>query len=131
MKYEEMFSDAYVGITQGKRTNGIRITPYIELRGELYDLRKIQLELLSMSIGCTIRNRFLRIQGIQNCKLIAPYTKHQWFRDAIMMFDRGEHLTEEGKLKIMSLVPTNTKTRTKRNKLSLPGLNVSGLSTRD
>jgi len=122
MNIQESFADAYVGIVIGRRERGIRLNPYIEIRGEPYDLKRIQLDLLSLSVGCTIRKGFLRIQGIQNCKLIAPYTKHDWFRKAMVLFGKGEHLKEEGKEKILNMVPRDEKSRTKSNRIEISSL---------
>jgi len=117
LELSEAFKDAYVGITSSKRLKGIRLNPYIEVRGEKPTLQELQLVLLQMSIGCTIRKNFLRIQGIQNCKIISPFTEHQWFREAILLFEKGEHLTKKGREKILELVPRSEKTRIKRHRI--------------
>ena len=85
---ESTFKDAYVGITASKRDKGVRLNPYIELRDEEPRLLILQTQLLALSIGCTVRRGFLRIQGIQNCIVVAPFVKYDWFRDCMALFEK-------------------------------------------
>lgn len=119
MQLKDKFTNAYVGVNVSKRKNYVRLNPYIEIRGDPEDLKEIQQELLIVSVGSTVRGRFLRIQGIQNCKIIAPFTHYDWFQKIMLMYDSGDHLTEEGQRKILSLVPRTDKSRTKRNRIML------------
>jgi len=114
---ESVFKNAYVGVSTNRRDNGVRLNPYVEIRDEEGKLRDIQNKLLALSIGCTIRNNFLRIQGIQNCMIVAPFVKQKWFRECMMKFDEGKHLTLSGMVEIMDLCPRGDKTRKKKSQV--------------
>jgi len=114
---QNKFKTAYVGVTVGRRVRGIRLNPYIEIRGKAEELETIRLELLKYSIGCTIRNNFLRIQGIQNCSIISPFVEKEWFKECMKMFEEGLHLTQDGRDKIMELIPRNDKSRKKKHQI--------------
>ena len=114
---ETTFKGAYVGITASNREKGIRLNPYVEIRDERPRLLALQNKLLKLSIGCTMRKGFLRVQGIQNCSLIAPFVEYQWFKDCILLFEQKRHLTPEGVEEILGLCPRTAKTRWKSSQV--------------
>ena len=92
----------------------IRIYPYVEVRGSNHvDLEQLKLELLNLSVGSTVRPKFLRIQGIQNCDLITPYIKPpSWWKKAMEKFLNKEHCQRDGIQEILQLRPNTRSDRT-------------------
>ena len=114
---ESVFKNAYVGVSANRRDTGIRLNPYVEIRDNEDNLFDLQNKLLTLSIGCTVRKNFLRIQGIQNCKIVAPFVKQKWFKECMKKFDEGKHLTQEGVIEILDLCPRGDKTRRKKSQV--------------
>lgn len=114
-----IFEDASVGINSSRRKDGIRLLPYCEIRHkDIQYLAEIKARLLNLSVSCTVRKGFLRIQGIQNCLLITQYIDVMWWLEAMKLFEQGKHLTEEGLIKIAKLRDENTSKKnilTRRN----------------
>lgn len=104
-----IFNDASVGINSSKRKDGIRLLPYCEIRHkDIQYLAEIKSRSLNLSVSCTVRKGFLRIQGIQNCLLITQYIEVEWWLKAMKMFEEGKHLTEEGLIEIAKLRDEHT-----------------------
>ena len=116
---DKMFEKSTVGLTSSKRPNGVRLLPYCEIRSkDKIFLSNLKARLLTISVSSTVRNGFIRIQGIQNCNIITQFISTQWWLDAMEMFMEGKHLTEEGLLTIAKLRDDNYKGRkilTRRN----------------
>ena len=116
---EDIFVDASVGINSSRRKDGIRLLPYCEIRHrDIQYLAMIKAGLLNLSVSCTVRKGFLRIQGIQNCLIITQYIEVEWWLEAMNLFEKGKHLTEEGLIEIAKLRDENTSKRnilTRRN----------------
>jgi len=116
---EYAFKNATVGLTSSKRSKGVRLLPYCEIRSKyrIY-LSRLKAKLLTISVSSTVRKGFLRIQGIQNCNLITQFISTQWWLESMEMFMEGKHLTEEGLLTIAKLRDDNytgRKILTRRN----------------
>ena len=115
----EVFKDASVGINTSKRLDGIRLLPYCEVRSkDIQYLSRVKALLLNLSVSCTVRRGFLRVQGIQNCSLITQFIDIKWWLEAMEIFTTGKHLTEEGLIKIARLRDDNCsgkKILTRRN----------------
>ena len=95
-----------------KAKYGIRIVPYCDAVGELDELNDLKLYLLKSGIGSTLREGFLRVQGIQNCWMMTRFypindKKLDWWRTVVKMFSEKEHLTKAGMVKILELRPDN------------------------
>lgn len=116
---KDIFKGASVGINTSKRLDSIRLLPYCEVRSkDISYLARVKALLLNLSVSCTVRRGFLRVQGIQNCSLITQYIEIEWWLKAMNLFERGEHLTEEGLIKIAQLRDDNCsgkKILTRRN----------------
>ena len=82
--------------------------PYCDFRGEIENLTSLSENLRSLGVSCTIQKNYLRIQGIENCAIIAPYTGHNWFLDVMKMFEKEVHLTPDGILSILRIAKRNT-----------------------
>jgi len=117
----KLLEKAYCGLNAQHRRKSklkIRIVLYVEIKHKVADeLYTLQNELLKLSIGATVRIKsekqrysFIRIHGIQNCKLISPYIKApEWWKKALQLFLEGEHCQRSGIQRIIMLRPnTNT-----------------------
>lgn len=116
---KDAFKIATVGLTSSKRPDGVRLLPYCEIRSKdrIY-LSRLKAELLTISVSSTVRNGFLRIQGIQNCNIITQFISTEWWLESMEMFMEGKHLTEGGLLTIAKLRDDNYRGRkilTRRN----------------
>lgn len=104
-----VFKSASVSIITSKRKKGdaesIRLNPCCEIRHkDIHYLSRIKALLLNLSVSCTIRKKFLRIQGVQNCSLITQFiTGHDWWLQAMQMFEEGRHKTHLGLIEIAKL----------------------------
>lgn len=88
---------------------GMRLNPYCEIHDGPEELKKLQEELLEISVTSALRPKFLRISGVENCYMMTSFIKDErktWFLTVMLMFKRGEHLTRKGMLKILELRPT-------------------------
>jgi len=97
-----------VSVRKGAKI-GIRAHPWAEVRCERPELLSIlQAELLTHSIGSTIVDDRIRIQGINNCSMITPFVplKYEWWNKAIVLFVKGEHKHKKGLIKILRLRPS-------------------------
>lgn len=122
--FDIIFRKAHYGIVVSRRSktkHGIRLFPYCEVYGATEKLEKLRHSLLSLSISCTVRGNFLRIQGIRNCSLITQFVpeKKSWFKEAVRMFEEGEHLEPEGMIKLIRLRDKRVGARKMENKVSL------------
>ena len=122
---ESVFKNAYVGVSANRRDSGIRLNPYVEIRDVEDKLFDLQNKLLALSIGCTVKKNFLRIQGIQNCKIVAPFVKQKWFKECMVKFDEGKHLTHEGIIEILDSCPRGDKTRKKKSQVLVQELGLN------
>ena len=111
LKVKEIANRAVLGITVSRRPHmryGIKIHPYVEIKGTYDDLQVLQSELLRYSVGCTLRPTFLRIQGIQSCSIMTQFLdkdKHSWWFECLELFIQGRHLTRKGILAILKKRP--------------------------
>ena len=106
---EVAFKSASVSIITSKRKKGdtesIRLIPCCEIRHkDIHYLSRIKALLLNLSVSCTIRKKFLRIQGVQNCSIITQFISGQdWWLQAMQMFEEGKHKTHLGIIEIAKL----------------------------
>ena len=87
---------------------GLRIYPYCEVHGSRDMLSSLQAELLNVSVTSSLRPKFLRIQGIQNCSILTGVLDkdgREWWFKAVGLFVKGEHLKKKGILKIVRMRP--------------------------
>lgn len=101
------------GVQVSKRGRKIRLCPYCEVRGGFYQLRRLQEDLLEISVTCAIRPEFVRINGIENCSTMTRFIDKKWFLEVMVRFKNGEHLTKKGVLAILQSrpYPKNSKLR--------------------
>jgi hypothetical protein len=125
---EGLLDKAYVGlvITRKKgvprpNDSDIYITPYIEMRDRIEKLEHIRECLLKISIGCMFNEEkgTLKIQGIGNCIILAPYTKFQWFKEVMELCSKDMHRTHDGMRHIMLIYPRDSKTRKKKHQVDI------------
>ncbi len=108
MNFEDFFKNAHYGIVVSRRQkakHGIRLFPYCEVYGKVKTLQRLKMQLLNLSVSCTVKNNFLRIQGIRNCSLITQYvpSEQKWFQGAVQMFEQGRHLEPEGIIQLIKI----------------------------
>ena len=109
IELENIFKDASVGINSSRRKTGVRLLPYCEIRHkDIQYLARVKAMLLNLSVSCTVRKGFLRIQGIQNCLLITQFITTEWWLKAMKMFEEGKHLTDVGLIEIAKLRDENS-----------------------
>jgi len=105
---KKLFKNSVCGVVANRRKSlsyGIRLWPYCEVFGNLEDLKRLQAELLSMSVGSCLRKKSLRIQGINNCSMITQFIDNPWWKDVVLRFVNGEHHTRAGILHILRSRP--------------------------
>lgn len=108
---EVAFKSVSVSIISSKRKKGdaesIRLIPCCEIRHrDIHYLSRIKALLLNLSVSCTIRKKFLRIQGVQNCSIITQFIDNSgqdWWLQAMQMFEEGRHKTHLGIIEIAKL----------------------------
>ncbi len=122
--FEVAFRKAHYGIVVSRRQrtkHGLRLFPYCEIYGLIEDLEELKHELLTISVSCTVKENFLRVQGIRNCSLITQFVpeKHAWFKQVVQMFEQGVHLEPEGMIKLIKLRDARKGSRSMENKVTL------------
>jgi hypothetical protein len=86
----------------------IKLFPYVEVSGERVHLEVLQSELLKFSVGSTLRPKFLRIQGIENCSIMTRFldkNKYQWWFECMELFVDKQHLSRKGIKTILNKRP--------------------------
>ena len=121
MNLDQVFENAHFGVNVARREEvkfGIRLVPFVEIFSTDQNyLNEIHIELLRFSVSSTVRPKFLRMQGVQNCLILSRYCKDLWWLKCMEMFEQKEHLTKDGIFKIMYMrekrgnVPTQMKNR--------------------
>ena len=108
---KRLLNKGYCGVMVTRRDEaqfGVRIYPYCEVHGNREDLSSLQAELLNISVTSSLRPKFLRIQGIQNCRILTGFLdkkNRDWWFKAVELFVKGEHLKKKGILRIAKMRP--------------------------
>ena len=113
MELKAEFTHAFLGVIANRRPemrHGVVVTPYVELQHiDKEHLRDVQKMLLTFSVGSTVRNQFLRVQGIQNCSLMTQFidknVDNTWWFECLDIFVQRKYLTRKGIVEILKRRP--------------------------
>ena len=106
-----LLNKGYCGVMVTRREEaqfGLRVYPYCEVHSDRDRLASLQAELLNISVTSSLRPNFLRIQGIQNCRILTGFLNkegREWWFKAVGLFVNVEHLKKKGILKIVKMRP--------------------------
>lgn len=121
---KDIFKKACVGLVTTKKKwryerpdPDVYISAYIEFRDSPERLEEISNMLLTLGIGSSLAKNgsILKVQGLKNCIILAPYTDVQWFKEVMELCKQDMHKTREGLRHIFLIYPKDSKTRKKSN----------------